>query len=90
MLVADNVEFQTKDKNPATVDLSGFPGDLKITQVKLEHVSGSVTCSQGVPPSFWGCNNQPPATYTQDVSFSTKYYQLNYFLKKNVLKNTYG
>ena len=52
------------------MDLSKFHGDMKITQVKLEHVSGSVTCAAGVTPSYWGCNNKTPATYTSEVNMN--------------------
>jgi len=67
--VTDRAEFQAKGKHPAVIhlDLTKFDGDMKITQVKLEHVSGSVTCTAGVTPSFWGCNNRAPATYTSEV-----------------------
>lgn len=36
--------------------------------MKLEHVSGSVRCSEGSLESRWGCNNNPEtSSYTREV-----------------------
>ena len=88
--VAENAEFHAKDKKPAVVDLSHLPATAKITQVKLEYVSGSVTCAKGRSGSKWGCNNLPPNTYTKEVSSNcarvSRFRFLIVFSLKNLLK----
>ena len=57
MIYLGEVEYGTKDSSFGTITLKSEVPDGVITQIKLEHISGSVTCHKGVAESKWGCNN---------------------------------
>lgn len=65
LMFAGETTFAAKGRKPGRVSLAHLPSGL-ISQVRLEHVSGSVTCTQNVAPSYWGCNNNQ-ATYTSEI-----------------------